>query len=171
MQCYAPRLADVMFMTAFTELMRHAIEAARRGIAAGDSPFGAAIARCEGDLIVTAHNTVLSSSDSTAHAEINAIREACAKLGRIDLRGHIMATTCEPCPMCAAAIHWAGLDAVAFGATIFDASKAGFSELSLSCAALYEQGGSTVTVHTGVLSGLCRTLFDAWLARPGSRAY
>ena len=78
-------------------LIKRAIEAAKRGIAAGQAPFGAVIATRAGDVIHEANNTVHSSCDSTAHAEINAIRGACKKLGTIDLRGHVIGTTCEPC--------------------------------------------------------------------------
>lgn len=144
-------------------LMWAAVEAAKRGIAAGQSPFGSAIATTAGRLICTAHNTVRITCDATAHAEINAIRGACAELGTIDLSGHIILATCEPCPMCAAAIHWARLDRVVYGAAIDDAQKAGFRELSVSCRSLYERGGSEVGVHAGVLAAPCRALFDEWL--------
>ena len=155
----------------YTDLIQRAIEVAREGIAAGQSPFGAVIATHAGDVIHKANNTVHSSCDPTAHAEINAIRGACSKLGVIDLRGHVIGTTCEPCPMCAAAIHWAHLDAVVYGATIADARQAGFRELSLSCSTLYSQGESDVTIHAGVLQQQCRALFDAWLSDPNSKAY
>ncbi|MHC4695622.1 MAG: nucleoside deaminase [Planctomycetota bacterium] len=153
------------------ELIKRAIEAAKRGIAAGQAPFGAVIATRAGDVIHEANNTVHSSCDSTAHAEINAIRGACKKLGTIDLRGHVIGATCEPCPMCAAAIHWARLDAVIYGATIADAHRAGFSELSLSCSTLYSRGGSKVTIHPGVLEDRCQALFNAWLSDPNPIAY
>ncbi len=158
-------------MTNHTELISRAIDVAGRGIAAGQTPFGAVIATHSGEVIYAAHNTVHSAGDSTAHAEINAIRGACKRLGTIDLKGHVIGTTCEPCPMCAAAIHWANLDAVVYGATIADACRAGFRELSLSCATLYDQGGSQVTIHPGVLQARCRALFDEWRALPHSEAY
>jgi guanine deaminase len=143
-------------------LMRLVIDEAKRGIASGQSPFGAVIATLAGHLICTAHNTVRASCDATAHAEINAIRDACTKLRTIDLSGHVILTTCEPCPMCAAAIHWARLDQVIYGATIEDAGQAGFRELSVSCRSLYERGGSEVQVRSGILSDPCRALFDEW---------
>ena len=149
-------------MIDYSELMQHAIAAAKDGIQRGESPFGAAIASVSGQIVLTAHNTVRESCDATAHAEVNAIRGACRTLGRIDLGGHIIATTCEPCPMCAAAIHWAKLDAVVFGATIADAKAAGFSELALPAQSLYESGPSQVRVHSGVLADQCRALFSLW---------
>jgi tRNA(Arg) A34 adenosine deaminase TadA len=153
------------------KLMNEAIAVCRRGIDAGQSPFGAAIATRGGQVICSTHNTVRAECDATAHAEINAIREACRRLGTIDLSGHVLATTCEPCPMCAAAIHWARLDAIAFGATIAAAQAAGFNELAFPSSALYEHGGSRVEVHAGVLRDACRGLFDEWLRGPHPQPY
>ena len=97
------------------ELMRLAIEKTREGMKAGNSPFGCAIAQ-ENQVIATAHNTVLTTIDSTAHAEVNALRAGCKHTGKFFLEGAIVATTCEPCPMCMAALHWARVDTVYFGA-------------------------------------------------------
>ena len=115
-----------------TELMHGAIEVAKKGVSAEQSPFGAVIARTNGEVIVAAHNRVRVNCDATAHAEIEAIRGACGKLGTIDLSGYVIAATCEPCPMCAAAIHWARLDEVIYGASIPDARRAGFREIAVS---------------------------------------
>ena len=154
-----------------TALMQPALEVCRQGIAAGQSSFGAAIAHHSGKLICVAHNTVRATCDPAAHAEVNAIRLACQTLGTIDLSGHVLATTCEPCPMCAAAIHWARLDAVIYGAQIEDAARAGFNELSLACGELYRQGDSKVRVYRGVLRAECKALFDSWLHGPNATPY
>ena len=146
----------------YRQLMRQAIEQARKGIRDGQTPFGALIANERGEIIVEAHNTVHADCDSTAHAEINAIRSACRKVGRIDLSGHLMVTTCEPCPMCAAAVHWARLVEAVFGATIDHAKRAGFRELSLACRTLNETGAGQVRTREGVFPGQCRKLFDQW---------
>ena len=143
-------------------LMREAIAVCERGIAAGQGPFGAVIATAGGEIVTTAHNTVHLACDPTAHAEINAIRQASTSLETIDLSGHVLFTTCEPCPMCASAIHWARLDAVYYGATIHDAQAAGFNELALACEVVYESGGSSVQIHAGVLSDRCVALFERW---------
>src|SRR5437763_16263183 len=100
--------------------MWRAIERAREGIAKGQSPFGAAVVS-GGKVVAAAHNTVWLDTDPTAHAEVNAIRQAAAALGTIKLAGCVMFTTCEPCPMCLAAVHWAKFDRVVYGATIADA--------------------------------------------------
>ncbi len=152
-------------------LMRESIAVCLRGIEAGESPFGAVIATREGRLISSAHNTVRATCDPTAHAEVNAIREACRRIGGIDLSGHVMATTCEPCPMCAAAMHWARLDAVCYGATIDDARRAGFNELPVSCRSLYELGKSSVEIHSAALRPQCAELFQRWLEGPNPMPY
>ena len=98
------------------KLMRAAIEVCKRGIAAGQSPFGAAIASPGGDVVYAGHNQVRLSADPCAHAEVVAIRGACELLQTIDLSGHVMATTCEPCPMCAQAISFARIRRLTFAA-------------------------------------------------------
>ena len=150
--------------------MRRAIELARRGIEAGQSPFGAVIIR-NGRIVAEAHNTVWADTDPTAHAEINAIRLAAGKLGTIDLTGCTMYSTCEPCPMCLAAIHWAKLDRVYYGAQIADAAAAGFSELAVPAAELADRGGSQLQVLPGPLRRECQELFKLWKLKWPTRAY
>jgi len=152
------------------ELMQLAIEACREGIALGQSPFGCAIA--VGDLVLArSHNTVVLSTDITAHAEINAIRAACLKADDIFLTGTLVATTCEPCPMCMSALHWARVDTVCYGATIADADSAGFNELQLPAAELLHLGGSSVKLIGNVQADPCRKLFAEWQSNPDKKIY
>jgi len=88
------------------ELMRLAIDKGEPAIEKGQTPFGCAIA-LDGRILAADHNTVWASTDITCHAEVNAIRAACRELGLIFLEGATVASTCEPCPMCMAALHWA----------------------------------------------------------------
>jgi tRNA(Arg) A34 adenosine deaminase TadA len=150
--------------------MRRAIEQAQAAIETGQTPFGAVVVR-HGELIAEGHNEVWKTGDPTAHAEVVAIRRAAAALGSIDLSGCEMYATCEPCPMCAAAIHWAKLDAIHYGATIADAQRAGFSELALAAEKLYELGDSPVRVMSGVLAEPCAQLFNSWKASGNSSTY
>jgi tRNA(Arg) A34 adenosine deaminase TadA len=152
------------------QLMTLAIEAARRGIRAGQSPFGCAIAS-DNDVVAVAHNQVLATTDITCHAEVNALRQACLATGAIHLTGFTVATTCEPCPMCMAALHWARVGVVYFGASIADAAAAGFNELQLPAADLLRLGGSAVEIVPGVLAPECRELFSEWGRSPGARSY
>jgi tRNA(Arg) A34 adenosine deaminase TadA len=150
--------------------MQMAIDAAAQGIAEGQTPFGAAIV--QGDKLVAAgHNEVWHRCDPTAHAEVVTIQKAAEALQSIDLTGCVMYTTCEPCPMCAAAIHWSKLDEVYFGATIADAQKAGFNELIVPAKDLYKQGGSHVLIHDGLLNAECAALFEQWKTGPAMKSY
>ncbi len=148
--------------------MRAAIDEARRGIALGQSPFGAVVVR-SGEVVGRGHNEVWQRTDPTAHAEVVCIQHACLGRGTIDLSGCVMYTTTEPCPMCAAAIHWSKLDAVYYGATIDDAMHAGFSELTLSIEQVYAIGKSVVraTAMRGAVAAECAGLFADWKAASG----
>lgn len=146
------------------ELMRTAIRAARRGMAAGQAPFGCAIA-LDDRVLADTHNTVKASTDPTAHAEVNALRIACLQLGTTKLEGAIVATTCEPCPMCAAAMHWAHVEHIYFGASITDANTTGFTQLRVTAAELLQQGESSVEVTENFLGDECRALVRDWQAR------
>src|SRR5438105_5081837 len=111
-----------------TDFLRLAIKKTRDGIQAGQSPFGSLIVK-DGKVVACTHNTVWATTDPTAHAEVNCIRAAAKALNSIDFKGSTLYSTTEPCPMCLAAIHWAKIDRVVFGATIADAASAGFAEL------------------------------------------
>lgn len=109
------------------ELMRRAIELSIRNVENGGGPFGAVIAR-DGEIIAEGVNRVTASHDPTAHAEVSAIRAACAKLGTFDLSGCEIYTSCEPCPMCLGAIYWAHLDRMYYGNDKRDAAGIGFDD-------------------------------------------
>jgi tRNA(Arg) A34 adenosine deaminase TadA len=104
-----------------------AIAESEKSVRMGSSPFGAIVVR-DGVVIARAHNTVVPKHDPTAHAEVNAIRSACRKLGTFDLSGCDLYTSCEPCPMCAAAITWANISHVYYAANRNDADKIGFRD-------------------------------------------
>ena len=152
------------------QFMKVAIEKARKGIFLGQTPFGACIVKA-GKVVSSAHNEVWQRLDSTAHAEIIAIREACRRLKTIDLSGCVIYSTCEPCPMCFSACHWAKLSAIVYGAGIEDAQAAGFSELTLSDEEMKRRGKSPLSIRGGVLREDCISLFTEWKQRPDSKAY
>jgi tRNA(Arg) A34 adenosine deaminase TadA len=156
-------MSDVRFM-------QLAIETARTGIARGQSPFGACVVR-DGDVLSCEHNVVLATTDITAHAEVHALRQACAAAGTIDLSGCTVYSTCEPCPMCFSACHWARVSRLVFGARIEDAARAGFHEMPVSSETLRSLGGTRVEVVPGVLRDECVALFASWARQPGRRAY
>lgn len=101
-----------------------AVENAENGIG---GPFGAVVVK-GGEIIAACGNSVTPDNDPTAHAEVNAIREACRKLGTFQLEGCEVYASCEPCPMCLGAIYWARPAKVYFASTKEDATKAGFDD-------------------------------------------
>lgn len=111
------------------EAMMMAIERARDKMNKNfGGPFGAAIVDANGEIVAVSSNSVLRDNDPTAHAEVNAIREACKKLGTYDLSGYVLYATGHPCPMCMSAIIWANIKKVYFGCTPEDAEKIGFRD-------------------------------------------
>jgi guanine deaminase len=152
------------------DFLRLAIRAAREGIAAGQSPFGSVIIR-DGAVIAASHNTVWRDTDPTAHAEVNNIRAAARALGSINLAGCTLYTTCEPCPMCLSAIHWAKIDRVVYGAAITDAAAAGFSELRVAASELARLGRSPLLVEGGLLVEECRALFEEFRRVSAGKTY
>lgn len=104
-----------------------AAELAERSVVDGGGPFGAVIVK-NGEIVATGVNTVTSSKDPTAHAEINAIRNACAVLDSFNLSGCEVYSSCEPCPMCLSALYWAGVGRIYYGNTKEDADGIAFSD-------------------------------------------
>lgn len=108
--------------------MARAIELAITNVRSGQGgPFGAVVVK-NGEIIAEGANSVTRTNDPTAHAEIIAIRDACAKLRLFELRGCELYASSEPCPMCLGAIYWARPARVYFGSTAADAAKAGFDD-------------------------------------------
>lgn len=152
------------------KFMRLAIEKALKGVRAGQTPFGACIVK-DGRLIACEHNVVWKTTDITAHAEITAIRAACLKLGAIDLSGCTLYSTCEPCPMCFSAIHWARIEKVYYGATIADAKRIGFHELPVSNRRLKALGKSPVRIHGPWMREECGKIFREFSIKGLSKLY
>lgn len=115
-------------MESAERFLKEAIELARANVESGKGgPFAALIVR-NGEVIAAAGNSVTSTNDPTAHAEVNAIREACSRLGTFQLDDCEIYSSCEPCPMCLGAIYWARLKKVYYAATKEEASEAGFDD-------------------------------------------
>jgi len=152
------------------KFMQMAIGKAIEGVEIGQSPFGACIVR-SGEVISCEHNIVWQSTDITAHAEVHAIRKACSKLGTIDLSGCVIYSTCEPCPMCFTAIHWARIDRIVCGARIEDAQRFGFNELTVSNHELKEKGGSNVKIQFDFMREDCIEVFESWEGISDKKTY
>ncbi|MCK9792347.1 nucleoside deaminase [Isoptericola sp. 4D.3] len=107
--------------------LEKAVTLAVDSVANAGGPFGAVIVTRDGR-VVEGNNRVTQDNDPTAHAEVTAIRRACAELGTFDLSGAVLYSSCEPCPMCLASALWARVDAVYFAADRHDAAAAGFDD-------------------------------------------
>ena len=147
------------------EFLLRAVELARQNVLAGTGgPFAALIVR-NGEVIAEAANSVTTTNDPTAHGEINAIRKACAALNSFSLAGCEIYSSCEPCPMCLAAIYWARLEAIYFGCDQQQAAKAGFDD-----AYLYEELRRSIPERSIPSQQLNQTeaweAFATWLAHP-----
>ena len=141
-------------------------ERARQG---AGGPFGALVVR-EGGVVGTGFNAVVALGDPTAHAEVQAIRDACARLGTYRLDRCDLYASCEPCPMCLGAIYWARLRTVYFAGTRTDAAAAGFDD------ARFHEDMARLPAERAIQ--LVRLLGDegrrpltAWLAKPDRLPY
>ncbi|MDH5229414.1 MAG: nucleoside deaminase [Gammaproteobacteria bacterium] len=133
-------------------------------------PFGACIVK-DDQIIAMGHNTVLENNDPTCHAEVNAIREACVKLGTHELDGCEIYSTTEPCPMCFSAIHWAGINRIIFGTRIADVKALGFKELEISNETMRSEGKSNVKINTDFMRDECLDLLQAWKNNTSGTTY
>lgn len=150
--------------------MQKAIDKTREGIERGQTPFGACLVK-DGEVAACEHNQVWDHTDITAHAEIQAIRTACRRLSTVDLSGTVIYSTCEPCPMCFSACHWARIDTIVYGAHISDAADAGFNEMPIPDAEMKERSESPIALIPDVLHDACVELFEIWADRADARDY
>ena len=132
-------------------------------------PFGAVVVR-NGKIVGRGWNQVTSTNDPTAHAEIVAIRRACEALGRFDLRGCDIYTSCEPCPMCLGAIYWARLDRIYYGNDRTDAAAIGFDDDFLYREIPLPVGQRTIPTES-LLADEARIAFEAWANKPDKIPY
>lgn len=151
------------------DIMRRAIALSEKSVRTGGGPFGAVIAK-DGEIIAEASNTVTLDHDPTAHAEVNAIRQAARKLGTFDLTGCDIYTSCEPCPMCLGAIYWAHLDRIYYANNRKDAARIGFDddfiyhEIALKPADRHKQ-------MQILLPEEARKAFDMWMESKDKTTY
>jgi guanine deaminase len=150
--------------------MARAIELAIENVRSGHGgPFGAVVVK-EGQIIAEAANRVTVTNDPTAHAEVLAIRAACAKLGAFELRGSELYASCEPCPMCLGAIYWARPDRVYFGGSAADASRAGFDD-SFIYREIAQAHASRKIPMIQLMRDEALEIFRAWERQPNKVPY
>ncbi len=153
-----------------TDFMRRAIAiSAQKMRAHQGGPFGAVIVK-DGGIIAEGHNQVISSNDPTAHAEVMAIRAACAALQTFSLEGCVIYTSCEPCPMCLSAIYWARLERIYFANTRRDAAAIGFDDDHI-----YDEVARAIDERdlpaVRLLGEEARAVFEEWEAMPDKVRY
>jgi guanine deaminase len=150
--------------------MNEAISLARAGMRIhGGGPFGAVVVS-DNQIVGRGWNQVTPQLDPTAHAEVTAIRDACRTLQRFELRGCVLYTSCEPCPMCLSAIYWARLDRVYFASTRKDAAAIGFDDDFI-----YQQIPLELAARSLPMDQLptqsAADLFAEWSAKPDKIPY
>jgi len=150
--------------------MREAIALSIEKMEAGEGgPFGAVVAK-DGAVVGRGWNRVTSSNDPTAHAEVMAIRDACSTLGTFDLAGCELYASCEPCPMCLAAIYWARLDKLFYAARREDAASAGFDD-ELIYSEISKPWKNRQLPAEQVMQAEAQKAFDTWKAKTNRTAY
>ncbi|HLT77103.1 MAG TPA: nucleoside deaminase [Ferrovibrio sp.] len=150
--------------------MRRAIALSREHMEANHGgPFGAVIVM-DGKIVGEGWNQVTGANDPTAHAEVVAIRDACRRLGRFDLRGAVLYTSCEPCPMCLAATYWARIDRLYYANTQADAAAIDFDD-----AFLYRELALPMEKRSlkceQILRDEAQQVFQAWTVKPDKVPY
>lgn len=157
-------------MTREENFMQQAIDLSLQGINNNDGgPFGCVIVK--GDKVIgRGNNKVTSSNDPTAHAEVVAIRDACANLSTFQLEGCEIYTSCEPCPMCLGAIYWARPKVVYYANTREDAAEIGFDD-----SMIYEEMNTPVEKRKIPILPLKRNdamkVFKAWKDKENKTSY
>ncbi|MEQ8186620.1 MAG: nucleoside deaminase [Candidatus Eremiobacterota bacterium] len=142
----------------FDKYMKIAIMEAEQSLREGNHGFGAVIVKGN-DIISQTHDTDVTDSDPTAHAELKAIRTASSVTGK-DLSGSILISTHEPCPMCAGAIVWSKIKRVIYGYGISDAIAEGRERIAITCDEIFSRAGADIEVHKGVLKEETSVLYN-----------
>jgi len=149
--------------------LREAIALAEASMDEGGGPFGAVVVR-KGEIIGRGNNRVTLGNDPTAHAEIQAIRDACSSIGDFQLSGCELYVNCEPCPMCLSAAYWARLDALYFAANAEDAARAGFDDVLIQQELLLPPAQRRLPMQQG-LCGEAQVTFRRWTALEEKQKY
>ena len=136
--------------------MREALIEAKKG----DLPYGAVIVK-DGEIVIRGYNTAQTDNDVSAHGELNALRKFTKQHGySLDaLSGYTLYTTCEPCPMCAAACVWAGVSQLVFGASTAQLIDLGTKQIDISCQTVVQKSFQEIKVVGGILADECLELF------------
>ncbi|WP_419164278.1 nucleoside deaminase [Candidatus Palauibacter sp.] len=152
------------------EFMTLAIDLSERSVEAGGGPFGAVIAK-DNQVIAEGTNRVTPDNDPTAHAEVLAIRNACARLKTFDLDGCEIYASCEPCPMCLGAIYWSRIRRVYYANTREDAARIRFSDEDIYDEFSRPPNERRIVSLVRVPSDRAGDAFERWIRKPDSTPY
>ncbi|MDJ0807331.1 MAG: nucleoside deaminase [Gammaproteobacteria bacterium] len=154
---------DDRFMLEALRLARQGVEQRHGG------PFGAVVV-VDDEILGRGWNQVVARNDPTAHAEILAIRDACARLGQFHLERASLYSTCEPCPMCLAATHWARIGTLVFAADAEDAARLGFHDKAIMQKMHKPLPLSGIQVRR-IMQDSAQELFELWQADQAKTPY
>jgi tRNA(adenine34) deaminase len=154
----APHCRESILRVDLQDLMRQAITEAQAAKAEGNKGYGAVLV-WEDRVLTRAHDTACTDGDPSRHGELKSIREAALALGTPDLRGALLVSTCEPCPMCAGLAVWANVTTIVYGASIADTAAMGRTRIMLPAAEVADRAPGHMEVIGGVLKDECERLY------------
>ncbi len=143
----------------FSAAMATAILEAKQSRREGNKGYGAVVL-LGSEMLSAAHDTAAAEKDPSRHAEVNAIRQACARLGDSDLSGAVLVSTCEPCPMCSSLAVWANLTTLVYGVSIEETALMGKARIRVSAQEIVDRSPAMLEVIGGVMAGECRSLYE-----------
>jgi guanine deaminase len=149
--------------------LQRAVDLAARSASGTGGPFGSIVVR-HGDVLGEGTNLVTSEHDPTAHAEVVAIRQACARVRSHRLDDAVLYCSCEPCPMCLAAAWWARVDRIVFAATRDDAADCGFDDSAIYAEVAAPLDHRLLPIARGEVADP-QAPFSTWCANPNRQPY
>ncbi len=154
---YAPHCLERIVRVDFAQMMKVAIEEAKRSRQEGNKGYGAVVA-FGNQILAQAHDTAATAADPSLHAEVNVLREAVRVRGEANLSGAILVSTCEPCPMCSSLAVWANVTSIVYGASIEETANLGKARIRVGAKEIVEKSPVMVEVIGGVLHSECLDL-------------
>ena len=149
------------------DFVMQTIELARQARLNGNAPFGALLV-IDGEVVLTAQNTVATDRDPTAHAETNLVARAIKELSPDQIRRAVLYTSCEPCAMCAGKMYWAGIRSVTYALSAEELAVLAGPDFMIPCAELFSRASEHVSITGPVLLPQAREVHLEFWPRPAS---
>lgn len=157
----------VAHLTTHEQFVRQAIALAGQARGAGNHPFGALLA-LDGQVVITATNSVITDQDPTAHAETNLVAQAIRQLSRELIGRTVLYTSCEPCAMCVGKIYWAGIRAVVYGLSSQELAVLAGRDFLIPCRDLFQRAVEPVAVLGPMLADEARAVHLGFWPQPAA---